>query len=73
MQILHPESVTSLAPISWPCTSAAAADSDTANARILHDLLVELAAATKFWQRVCIGLGILCGLLVVGLVFALLR
>src|SRR5437016_1280642 len=73
LQILYPESVTSLAPISWPCTAGAVAGGDDANAKILYDMMVELAAATRFWKRVCIGLGIVCGLLLAGLVFALLR
>jgi hypothetical protein len=70
IQALYPGSAKASVGVSLPCTSAGSDEEACANS--LLGVIRGLKDAATFWQRVSIGLGLLSGLLVIGLVVAVI-
>jgi hypothetical protein len=70
IQALYPGSAKATVGVFLPCSSAGSDEEAAANS--LLELIRGIKAATTFWFRVSIGLGVLSGLLAIGLVIAVL-
>ncbi len=70
IQALYPGSAKSTGGVSLPCTSAGSDEEASANS--LLEVIRRMKEGTTFWMRVSIGLGVLSGLLVIGLIVAVL-
>jgi hypothetical protein len=70
IQALYPGSTKQSVGVSLPCTSAGSDEEACANS--LLEVIRRRKDAVIFWQRVSIGLGLLSGLLVIGLVVAVI-
>jgi hypothetical protein len=70
IRALYPGSAKASVGVSLPCSSAGSDEEAAANS--LLDVIRAIKAATTFWMRVSIGLGVLSGLLAIALVVAVI-
>jgi hypothetical protein len=70
IQCLYPSSKKASVGVALPCSPSGSDEEASANS--LLEVIRGLNGATTFWKRVSIGLGLLSGLLVIGLVVAVL-
>jgi hypothetical protein len=69
IQFLYPKSVNQSVGVLLPCTMSGSDEESCVNS--LLEVLSSLKDSAAFWKKVCIGLGVLSGLLAIGLVVAL--
>jgi hypothetical protein len=65
----YPKEAITQKPVPWPCGSTHVEEDC---ARHINGLVRNLVSAVEFWQRLCIGLGVVSLLLLAGLIYALL-